>query len=263
MSSPLRITGLCLFAAAGVGMAICLAIAEPRFGKTVAQPEAAVSPRATHPATARSAPTQSDSAPARSDSVAAATNSAAAHSHAAAAHSRSATAHADAPTAPIDPVTASADSVIAPPDRMIAHSNSAAPRIGSAAAKSQSALGGSATCGSGPAPPAIAVESRQPIASPSPSIGMHSPPADDCRVAAPLPPSPPDVLGPSLGLAEEPQPAIEQQVPLPNSPQARQKVRDGLDELRAMLQANDHAAANQETIPKPPAAGSGARRREG
>ena len=55
-------------------------------------------------------------------------------------------------------------------------------------------------------------------------------------------------------MTEEPSPAIEQQVPAPGSPQAKQQVREGLDELRALLDQNDKTAENAEPVDKPSSA---------
>ncbi len=63
-----------------------------------------------------------------------------------------------------------------------------------------------------------------------------------------LPPLPPDDdNGPSLPIVEAPSPAIEQEVTPPSNAQTKQQVRQSLDELRAMLE--------QGSIPPPPEPG--------
>ncbi len=99
------------------------------------------------------------------------------------------------------------------------------------------------------------------IARPSPLIDTSARfPAMEADL--PLPPSPDEVVGPSLEQAEPPSPKIEQQVPAPGSPEARKQVREGLEELRALLKqadASDKSASEKtaaEPVAKPASAGS-------
>jgi type IV pilus assembly protein PilQ len=73
-------------------------------------------------------------------------------------------------------------------------------------------------------------------------------PSSTVASSPPLPPLPPDDdNGPSLPILETPSPAIEQEVTPPSNAQTKQQVRQSLDELRAMLE--------QGSIPPPPEPG--------
>lgn len=99
------------------------------------------------------------------------------------------------------------------------------------------------------------------IARPSPLVDTSARfPAMEADL--PLPPMPDEIGGPSLGQAEPPSPKIEQQVPAPGSPEARKQVRDGLEELQALLKQADAAdksvgeKSEAEPVTKPASADS-------
>jgi type IV pilus assembly protein PilQ len=108
------------------------------------------------------------------------------------------------------------------------------------------------------------VEQRYLIAQPSPLVEVHSArdradrigslplkpavPSNDLPPMPPLPPGEED--GPSLRVVETPSPAVEQDVSAPGNPQTKEQVRQGLDQLRALLEQGS-AATPPEATEKP------------
>jgi hypothetical protein len=71
----------------------------------------------------------------------------------------------------------------------------------------------------------------------------------------PMPPLPPgDDGGPSLPVLETPAPAVEQEVTAPSNAQTKQQVRQSLDELRALLDQGS-GPTSLEAVDKPIASG--------
>jgi type IV pilus assembly protein PilQ len=123
----------------------------------------------------------------------------------------------------------------------------------------------------GPGPIATdvpSVEQRYLIAQPSPLVDVHTARDRADRVASlplrpaapstslpPMPPLPPgEGDGPSPTVVETPSPAVEQEVSAPASSQTKEQVRQGLDELRVLLDQGS-AANPAEAVEKPNGAG--------
>ncbi|HEV3417363.1 MAG TPA: hypothetical protein VG056_11130, partial [Pirellulales bacterium] len=90
------------------------------------------------------------------------------------------------------------------------------------------------------------------VAQPAPLVEVHSSQSADRPDLQPSESaSSADAARPSLAMTEEPAPAIEQQIPAPRSPEAREKVREGLDELRDLLEQNAKDSPSPEPVDKP------------